>query len=60
MVGGKFKNVIVKKSNNPTIIFTDGSKNEGGLGSAAVMDANKETVSLPLVSTVFSSEVMAL
>ena len=30
------------------------------MGSAAVMDANRETVSLLLVSTVFTSEVMAL
>ena len=29
------------------------------MGSAAVMDANSVTASLPLVSTVFISEVMA-
>ena len=57
---GKFKNLIVEKYSKHKIIFTDGSKKAGGVGSAAVMDANRETVSLPLVSTVFTSEVMAL
>ena len=61
MVRGKlFKNLIAEKYSKHKIIFTDGSKNERGVGSAAVMDANRETVSLPLVSTVFTSEVMAL
>ena len=60
VVRGKFKNLIAEKYTNHKIIFTDGSKNEGGVGSAAVMDANRVTVSLPLVSTVFTSEVMAL
>ena len=60
MVRGKFKNLIAEKYSNQKIIFADGSKNEGGVGSSAVMDANRETVSLPLVSTVFTSEVMAL
>ena len=55
----KFKNLMAKKYSNHKIIFIDGSKNEGGVGSATVMDANRVTVSLPLVSTVFTSEVMA-
>ena len=55
VVRGKFKNLIAEKYGNHKIIFTDGSKNEGGVGSAAVMDTNRETVSLPLASTVFTS-----
>ena len=60
VVRGKFKNLIAEKYNNHKIIFTDGSKSKRGVGSAAVMDANKKTMSLPLVSTVFTAEVMAL
>ena len=49
MVRGKlFKNLISEKYSKHKIIFTDVSKNERGEGSAAVMDANRETVSLPL------------
>ena len=60
VVRGKFKNLIAEKYSNHKIIFADKSKNEGGVGSAAIMDANRVTVSLPLVSTVLTSEVMAL
>ena len=60
VVRGKFKNLIAEKYSKHKIIFTDESKNEGRVGSGAVMDANRETVSLPLVSSVFTSEVMAL
>ena len=50
MVRGKFKNLIAEKYGNHKITFTNGSKNEGVVGSAAVMDANRETVSLPCVT----------
>ena len=35
-------------------------KSEEGLLSAAVMGVERETVSLPLVSTIFTAEVIAL
>ena len=55
-----FRSLIDDKYDGHQLIFTDGSKSGEGVGSAAIMGVNKETVSLPRVSTVFTAEVIAL
>ena len=55
-----FRSLIYEKCDKHKIIFTDGSKSEEGLGSAAIMGVKSETASLPRVSTIFTAEAIAL
>ena len=55
-----FRSWIREKYDKHKVIFTDGSKSEEGVGSAAIMGVKRETVSLPRVSTIFTAEVIAL
>lgn len=42
------------------IIYTDGSKTEGGVGAAAVMEETVRRLSLPVVATVMTAELYAI
>ena len=55
-----FRSLIREKYDKHKIIFTDCSKSEEGLGSAATLRDKRETVSLPPVSTIFTAEAIAL
>lgn len=59
IIRGIFRDVVSKYPAH-TLLFTDGSKSDAGVGAAAVSGNVKKTESLPSMATVFTAEVRAL
>ena len=56
----KFYRELLEKFRGWNIVYTDGSKSEAGVGSAAVTETQVRTDSLPAYASVFTAELYAI
>ena len=56
----EFDRVVLESYVGYTRLFTDGSKSEAGVGSAAVCEGTVRTASLPKQASIFSAELHAI